>query len=293
MTVRAWAQAVATGDGHRFELLARAPVNPATGLLWLPALGVPARHYLPFAETLAERGVAVFLHEWRGNGSSNLRPSRAVDWGYRELLADIAASRDAMAAALPATAARRLGGHSLGGQLACCHAALDDGTGYEELWLVASGTPYWRRFPAPRGWTLPLAYRFLPWLARRNGTLPGRRIGFGGTEARGVIRDWARVGLTDRYRADGIGQDMDAALRGLRIRIRGVTLDRDWLAPRSSLQGLVARMHRASASLVTLGRMQLGTDADHFAWMRAPAGVVETLAGQADVRRAGKPHEIS
>ena len=52
-------------------------------------------------------------------------------------------------------------------------------------------------------------------------------------------------------------------------------------------------MHRASASLVTLGRMQLGTDADHFAWMRAPAGVVETLAGQADVRRAGKPHEIS
>ena len=79
----------------------------------------------------------------------------------------------------------------------------------------------------------------------------------------------------------------------LRIRIRGVTLDRDWLAPRSSLQGLVARMHRASASLVTLGRMQLGTDADHFAWMRAPAGVVETLAGQADVRRAGKPHEIS
>ena len=41
MTVRAWAQAVATGDGHRFELLARAPVNPAAGLLWLPALGVP------------------------------------------------------------------------------------------------------------------------------------------------------------------------------------------------------------------------------------------------------------
>ncbi len=56
---------------------------PIARLLWLPALGVAARHYLPLAQALAAKGVAVYLHEWRGNGGSSLRPSRALDWGYR------------------------------------------------------------------------------------------------------------------------------------------------------------------------------------------------------------------
>ena len=84
---------VATEDGHRYNLIARVPDQPRMALLWLPALGVAARHYLPLAEALSASGVAVFLHEMRGNGSSNLRAGRATDWGYREILrADVAGS---------------------------------------------------------------------------------------------------------------------------------------------------------------------------------------------------------
>ena len=80
-------------DGHRWTLLAHEPARPRARLLWLPALGVAARHYLPLAEALATHGVATHLHEWRGNGSSTLRPSRTQDWGYRERLAlDLPAS---------------------------------------------------------------------------------------------------------------------------------------------------------------------------------------------------------
>ena len=280
MNIRAWSEPVIGNDGHRFELLARTPHSPRTTLLWLPALGVSARHYLPFADALAERGVAVFLHEWRGSGSSRLRPSREADWGYRELLADIAASRATIDAALPGAAPHTLGGHSLGGQLACCHAALTHhAMPCEALWLVASGTPYWRGFAAPRRFGLPLAYRFLPWLARINGTLPGRRIGFGGTEARGVIRDWARVGLSDRYRAEGLDADIESALHRLRLPVRGITLARDWLAPHASLRGLVAHMQPASAMLTRMDAASLGTQADHFAWMRNPSRVAEILTG--------------
>ena len=72
---------VAPGDGQEASLLARIPDAPRAALLWLPALGVAAKHYLAFAEALAARGIAVFLHEWRGNGSSNLRASRRHDAG--------------------------------------------------------------------------------------------------------------------------------------------------------------------------------------------------------------------
>ena len=128
---------VETGDGHRCELIARIPEAPRGRVLWLAGMGMPARHYLPFADALAARGMAVFLHEWRGIGSSNVRASRANDWGYRELLADLAASQAVAAAHAPGVR-RILGGHSLGGQMSCCQLGLHPDSA-EELWLVASG----------------------------------------------------------------------------------------------------------------------------------------------------------
>src|SRR3546814_1108046 len=101
---------------------------------------------LPISDALAARGVAVFVHEWRGNGSSALRPDRDHDWGYRELLtADLPASERAIDGLLP-DLPRVIGGHSLGGQLACCRLALDPQAA-SAVWLVASGAPYWRAFP--------------------------------------------------------------------------------------------------------------------------------------------------
>ena len=187
-------------DGHRWQLLGVVPRDAHSRLLWLPAMGVAAKHYLPLAQGLAEHGVAVFIHDWRGNGSSSLRPARNSDWGYRELLTLDLPATEAAIAQHGENLPRILGGHSLGGQLACCHLGMAPQSA-TRLWLVASGSPYWRAFPPRTSWWLPMVYRFLPWLADRRGFLPGRSIGFGGNESRSLIHDWARSALSGRYAA--------------------------------------------------------------------------------------------
>lgn len=268
-------------DGHRWQLLARVPRAPQASLLWLPALGVAAKHYLPFAEALAARGIAVFVHEWRGNGGSSLRANRAHTWGYRELLLqDLPRSEAALSAQLP-DLARILGGHSLGGQLACCRLGLLAREAAADrparLWLVASGAPYWRAFPPRSRWWLPFAYRFLPWLADRRGALPGRKVGFGGDEARGLIRDWARSALSGRYAAAGVDIDLEAAMAQVEIDARALVLDSDWLAPESSLRFLLSKLPRTQAQVDTLDAGRLGTRADHFAWMKQPGAIAVAL----------------
>lgn len=260
-------------DGHRWQLIRVAPEAPHAALLWLPALGVAARHYLPFAQELAVRGIAVHLHEWRGNGSSSLRAGRETDWGYREILeADLPGSH----AALPAGMPHYIGGHSLGGQLASVFAALHP-VDFRQLWLVASGSPYWRGFPPPRRWALPAFYRFAMWWATWRGCFNGRRFGFGGVEARGLIHDWARVGLSNRYAAAGMPVDLEAALGELVIARHSVLLGDDWLAPRESLMALISRLAPAQSKTITLDARKLGTRADHFAWMQQPRAVIDSL----------------
>lgn len=267
--------AVRADDGHAWQLLARIPPRPTASLLWLPAMGVAAKHYLPFAEALAARGTAVFVHEWRGNGSSSLRASRDCDWGYRELLSvDLPATEAVVAAATPGVP-RILGGHSLGGQLACCRLGLSTGSA-TRLWLVAAGAPYWRAFPLRTRWWLPMAYRFLPWLADRCGALPGRRIGFGGQEARGVIRDWSRSALSGRYAATGLDVDLEAAMARVAVPVTAVVKTEDWLAPESSLRFLLSKLP-ASTAMITALEAEDSRHADHFGWMNAPTRTATAL----------------
>ncbi|HBK46484.1 MAG TPA: hypothetical protein DDZ67_08625 [Xanthomonadaceae bacterium] len=277
MTIQHLAEDVAAQDGHRWQLLGRAPAQPVARLLWLPALGVAARNYLDFADALAAAGIATHLHEWRGNGSSSLRPSRTHDWGYRQILQqDLPASLAQLRS--PAAAPLLIGGHSLGGQLACCFAALHPDA-FARLWLVASGTPYWRSFPRPQRYALPLAYRFLPWLAQRQGVLHGQRLGFGRTEARGLIRDWARVGLSNRYAAAGTDLDLESALAGLQLPATAVVFEHDRFGPAGSTRALLAKLPGAPSRLIALADAALGTRADHFAWIKRPAAVADVLAG--------------
>lgn len=207
-----------------------------------------------------------------------MRAGRHRDWGYREVLTlDLPACEAVVADVLPGLP-RILGGHSLGGQLASCRLALAPDCA-SQLWLVASGVPYWRAFPLRNAWWLPTAYQAMRSLAILCGRLPGRRIGFGGEEARGLIRDWTGSGLTGRYAAARLDIDLEAALARVEVPIRAVHMRRDWLAPESSLRALLAKMPRAPAHVTGLGEVAPGMPADHYAWMKQPLATVDALLG--------------
>lgn len=274
---------VTTRDGARFELLLLAPASsPRHVLYWLPALGVPAKHYLPLATALAADGVAVVLHEWRGIGSSDRRAGRRCDWGYRELLeVDLPAGLAAARARWP-QAVFHIGGHSLGGQVSCLYAALHP-TAFAGIVLVASGAPYWRRFR--RGAAIGSAYVLAPWLARLCGHLPGRRIGFGGNEARGVIADWARSGRSGRYAAAGMTVDFEQCLSELQQPVMALRLRDDWFGPSASLEWLLGKMPRSAHEVGVIEPADLaGHPADHFTWMKTPAEIAARIAHWVDRR---------
>lgn len=267
---------VAATDGSRFELLCVHPVGDWHQLLyWIPAMGIPARHYLSLAEILAAHGVAVAVHEWRGIGSSNRRAGRACNWGYRELLQDdLPAGMSALRERWP-QAICWLGGHSLGGQLGSLYASLHPAE-FAGLLLVASGAPYWRRFR--HGWLIGAACALAPLLAGLLGYLPGRRIGFGGNEARGVIADWARTGRTGRYAAVGMTQDFERQLASLQLPLLALRLRDDWLGPQASLDWLLGKLGPAERSVEVITPQQLGGPADHFGWMKTPAPIAACIA---------------
>ncbi|UXI66711.1 alpha/beta hydrolase family protein [Tahibacter amnicola] len=268
---------VASADGHTADLLVFPASRPGPGLLWIPALGVPARKYAPFAQALSERGVSVALHEWRGADSSSWRAGRHCDWGYRELLADILASRTALNGAADATG-WAIGGHSLGAQIAALAMAIHPDV-YTAYVIAGSGQPWWRTFPA---WQQPLLFAVFGWfrgLSALCGYFPGDRVGFGGREARSVIRDWARSGISGSYRPDNVPVDFTRSLAALEHRALALRFVQDTYVPSRSLDHLLALMPRTRVDRHEIGPEEFERRrAGHFDWMRDPSPVTRRIA---------------
>lgn len=268
---------VQTTDGATAEISLVLPDGAQYGLLWLPAMGVAARHYAPLAEHCAEQGIACAVHEWRGIGSSSLRAGRARNWGYGELLRDIGTSFDAARAAAPGLI-WLLGGHSLGGQLALLFVSQASAP-IEGLVLIGSGTPYWRNFRWPQRWPLRAAFALAPLVAGAWGYYPGRRLGFGGNESRGVIRDWTRSARSGRYAIAGQDSDADAALVDVHQPVLVLHARDDRLVPQAAIDHLLAKLPNAPREQIQMDAADFGTHSvGHFGWMQAPQPVARAIA---------------
>jgi len=265
---------VTAADGHRFELIEVAADRPGEALLFLPGMGLSARLFIAFARALAHRGISVYIHEWRGNGSSSLRASKSTNWGYAELLDDLAAAREAVRDR--GTEGCFIGGHSLGSQLACLSVAVDDAH-CRGLLIVAGGSPYWRAFPLPMKTVMVGVMLAFPVLGALFGYYPGKRIGFAGNEARDVMSDWARSARTGCYRPEGVTVDLEARLRELRLPVLALAMADDWFVPDGSLNWLVDKLAHCRVETRKLEAGPGAGKADHYGWMRHPEAAAEAI----------------
>jgi predicted alpha/beta hydrolase len=269
--------ATEAADGHRWTLRLYPADEPAAGLLWIPALGVPASKYERVALSLASRGVSVAVHEWRGNDSSSLRPSRRCDWGYRELLTlDIPASFAQARRSVP-DCRWLVGGHSLGGQLAALYLALapQAATG---LVLTATGVPYARTFQGSQRLAISLFARIVPLITRLFGYFPGDRLNWAGREAGMLMRQWSGTVRTGSYDGLDLSTNAETALQKLETSALGIRFANDWLVPAASLDALFAKLGAGAHACEIFDETRLGVRADHFRWMKNPDAVTATMA---------------
>lgn len=270
---------ITADDGHRFEASLHATADPtAPVLLFLPALGTPGRVYRGFATALAAQGVQVCITDWRGMASSSVRASRGHNHGYQTLVeTDVTALLAQLARRVP-QAALWVGGHSLGGQLATLLAARQSPP-VRGLVLVASGSVY-RRCYSPG---VQIGIRFLGLMAAITGALighfPGRRFGFGGREARGVMDDWLHVARTGRYEPAGSTFDYETALRRLTLPVLALNFRRDTWAPEAAARHLLDKLAAADRHPWIWGDAETdGQPLDHFSWARKPDLVAAPVA---------------
>ncbi|GIG90143.1 alpha/beta hydrolase family protein [Plantactinospora endophytica] len=272
-TTPEFTQSFVERDGDRIALRSYpdpvgVPEAPVV-LVW-PAMGVRASYYAPFAAALRAAGFAVVVADLRGTGASTPAPSRASRYGYAELAGDVGAVLDSLKPRLDGRT-RILLGHSLGGQAALLHLALDGAQQVDGLALVAVGLPYWRAYPGRLRYPVLASTQFIAGCTAALGSWPG--WSFGGRQARGVIRDWAYTARTGRFpRLDGV--DVEAAVRDLRTPVLAVSVDHDQYTPHGTVDHLCEKLVAARVRRSRYTEAESGRRLDHFTWVRASAPIV-------------------
>ncbi len=261
-------------------VLHRYPAKTAlrAALLFSPALGMRASYYPFFANALAAIGITVWINEQRGHGDHPHRASHRCNYGYRELVEhDLRTAVQHLRQHCPGVPLL-VGGHSLGGQLSCLFAAAHP---YEVdgIVLIASGTTYFRNFaPLTAAQILIGSQLLFGPVSAVVGHYPGALFGFGGREARRLMRDWAHLARTNRFMPRGSTHNYEQGLADLNKPVLSITVAKDPFATLASSRALTSKMQHGTLTEVTLPPLVPKVHAsNHATWAREPAGAAGVI----------------
>lgn len=255
-------------------------------IVCIPAMGVPAQKYRRLIFGFASKGYCAASFDLRGIGHSSVRASRDLNFGYKELVEqDLPAVLDCLAKSYP-NKGIVLFGHSLGGQIATLHLTQDQ-TNIEALILTASCSVYYKGWSFFKRWPLLFFTQLATLVAGLIGYFPGHKLGFGGREARNVMKDWARNARTGNYELEG--SDVNYQALEFRsnecksttiepINVLAITLADDKFAPAKATSFLLAKLGSPKVTSQLIQGADLGLSlADHFNWLKNPQAIIDTF----------------
>jgi len=241
-------------------------------------MGISSEFYKPFADQLARAGLIACRTDLRGNGSSEVRASKDVNFGYFDLVAnDISSAVERVRKHYPSHPIFLMG-HSLGGQLAALYLALNSESAHG-LITIAAASVHYKQYPFATRLFI-LASTQLAWaIARLNGSFPGEIVGFGGREAYGVIRDWARQARTGRYELSGCDHEFEGLMAAVEKPVLAISVAGDWIAPEKAVSHLCGKLKRAAVTRWHYRPLSDGqAKIDHFRWVKHAQPIVETIS---------------
>ena len=235
--------------------------------LILPAMGVRAKFYQPLAKAFVENGINCVISDLRGLGTSSIRPSSKVDFGYQEMIADL----ETVVAIVKEKFANRpifILGHSLGGQVASLYLSKHSNT-VNGLILVAASSVYYKGWAGFQKWKTLMGVRLFSGLSQLLGYFPGDKVGFGGKGAKTVLLDWSHLGLTGVFKLSGDTFDYEAALKRTTIPLFAAAIEGDTLAPKAAMRNLYQKFHPENPTTTyELTKEMVGKPLNHFNWVK-------------------------
>ena len=250
----------------------------ASTIICMPAMGVSARFYEPLAHNFVKKGLNVVTADLRGHGDSGIRPTRASDFGYGDMVVyDWPCIIDQTKNYFP-DSPRIILGHSLGGQLSTLYLS-EKPEKATALILVAAPSLYYRDWPFPRDLRILLMTQMFALIAGILGYHPGNKLRVGRTEARQLIYDWARITRKGRYDMIRKGVDYEKLSRNLEMPVLSISFSDDGFAPKPVADRLCQRMPLAELTRWHLTPRNLGCSSlGHFSWVKQSERLVSMIS---------------
>ena len=245
-------------------------------ILFMAALGIAARYYVPLAEALHGINLNVLLVEQRGHGDSSLRASRKVDFGFREALEEDIPGCMAWVRQRAPGLPLYLMGHSLGGH----YAAITAGRMPDQVAgviVTACGSPWIGGFHGRTRTQLKVLCRMIPVFNALLGYYPGDRVGFGGREARSLMADWLDLARTNVYSARGMDENLEAGIARYTGPVLSLRLADDAYAPEAAMAAVTDKFVSAPVTRHVITAQELGDRADHVRWARKPEALMDHI----------------
>ncbi len=250
--------------------------NPKAVIVIFPAMGVKGNYYRHYARTLAAENINVVTIDHRGHGGSGVRPSREINFGYREQVEmEYPSIINRVKEIFPLQKIIVMG-HSLGGQMGSMFISR-----YPELVdgfiLNASCSVYYKGWREYAAGILAFA-KFCDLLAKALGYYPGNKVKFGGREARGIIKDWYHTARTGNFSATGSHYNYNEAMHRCKTPILALTYQGDSSAPPAALKNLLNKFVSAEKEYHHVLNPAFPKEKyDHYSWVKKPEISLEVI----------------